>query len=119
MHNFKQLKIWQKSIDFAVDIYKLTQALPKEEQYTLVSQMRRAVVSIASNIAEGTGRKTCDDFNRFLVHSLGSCYELETQLIISNKLKFIEEEDYHSSTTTLKEIQKMIVGFQKSLNAKT
>ncbi len=119
MHNFKQLKIWQKSVDFAVDIYKLTQSLPKEEQYSLVSQMRRAVVSIASNIAEGTVRKTDIDFNRYLVHSLGSCYELETQLIISNKLKFIQEEDFNSTSISLKEIQKMIVGFQKSLNTKS
>ena len=115
MHNFKELKIWQKSVDFAVDIYKLTQMLPKEKRYSLVSQMRRAVVSISSNIAEGTGRRTDKDFNSYLVNSLGSCFELETQLIISKRLKYIEEADFNSSSLSLREIQKMIVGLQKTL----
>ena len=115
MHNFKELKIWQKSVDFAVDVYKLTQKLPAEEKFSLVSQMRRSAVPIPSNIAEGAGKRTNRDFNSYLVNSLGSCFELETQLIISNKLKFIQEEDFVSSCTSLEEIQKMIVGLQKSL----
>ena len=115
MHNFKELKIWQKSVDFAVEIYKLTQKLPAEEKFSLISQMRRSAVSIPSNIAEGSGKRTNRDFNSYLVNSLGSCFELETQLIISNRLKFIKEEEYNSSTSALEEIQKMIVGLQKSL----
>src|SRR5689334_16102288 len=116
MHNFKELKVWQKSVDFAVDIYKVTSALPPEEKFGLISQMRRAAVSIPSNIAEGTGRRTSKDFNNFIGTSLGSSYELETELIISEKLNFISENEFNTTQSSLSEIQKMIVGLQKSLN---
>lgn len=116
MHNFKELKVWQKSVDFAVEMYKITQPFPAEEKYGLVSQMRRAAVSISSNIAEGTGRRTDKDFNNFLGNSLGSSYELETELIISLKLNFISENKFVTTQTSLSEIQKMIVGLQNSLN---
>ncbi len=116
MHNFKELKVWQKSIDLTVDIYKLTEGFTKEEKYGLVSQMRRAAVSIPANIAEGTGRRTPKDFNNFLGTSLGSSFELETELIISAQLNFITETDFNKLNNPLQEIQKMIYGLQKSLN---
>ena len=117
MHNFKELKAWQKSVDFALDIYKLTSALPSEEKFGLISQMRWAAVSIhLKNIAEGTGRRTSKDFNNFLGTSLRSSYELDTELIISEKLNFISENEFNTAQSSLSEIQKMIVGLKKSLN---
>lgn len=81
MHRYKKLQVWQKSIDLAVEIYKITEKLPKQVQYGLISQINRAVISIFSNIAEGAGRNTNKEFNNFLGYSLGSSFELETQLI--------------------------------------
>ena len=116
MHNFKELTVWQKGVDFAVAMYKLTNIFPSEEKFGLVSQMRRAAVSIPSNISEGTGRRTDKDFNNFLGNALGSSYEVETEIIISQKLGFLSNEDFAASQSSLNEIQKMIVGLQKSLN---
>ena len=116
MHNFKELKVWQKSIDMTVEIYKLTENFPNEEKFGLISQMRRAAVSIAANIVEGTGRRTEKDFNAFLGNSLGSSFELETELTISFRLKYITNDIFNGISLIIQEIQKMIVGLQKSLN---
>ena len=115
MHNFRELKVWQKSIDLTAEIYKITESFPKDERFGLVSQMRRAAVSISANIAEGTGRRTEKDFNGFLGNSLGSSFELETEAIISHRLNFITENIFNSTSTQIQEVQKMIVGLQKSL----
>ena len=80
MKNFKQLRVWQKGLEIALASYELVQAFPKEERYGLSSQITRAAVSIPSNIAEGSSRGSEKDYNRFLEISLGSCFELETQL---------------------------------------
>jgi len=82
MHNFKDLKVWQKSMDLAIDIYKATSLFPRDEKFGLVSQIKRCSVSIPSNIAEGSGRGSDKEFNHFLNISQGSAFELETQLII-------------------------------------
>lgn len=92
MHNYKELKIWQRSVNLATTVYAITQSFPKTEQYGLVQQIRRAVVSISSNIAEGAGRKTNKEFGYFLNIAYGSLYELETQLIISTNLGYLEQE---------------------------
>ena len=92
MHNFKELKVWQKSIDLSVDIYNAMAILPVDEKYGLVSQMKRCSVSIPSNIAEGSGRGSDLQFKHFLNISQGSAFELETQLIISNKLNLLNDE---------------------------
>ena len=118
MHNFKELKVWQKSRVLTTEIYNLTRKFPKDERFGLVSQMDRAVVSISSNIAEGSGRVSNKDFRRFLNYSLGSAYELETQIILSNDLQFISEKDYLVISEKIIEVQKMIFGFRKSLNIK-
>jgi four helix bundle protein len=115
-HNFKELKVWQKSRVLATNIFLLTKQYPKEERFEIVSQMRRAVVSIASNIAEGSGRNSNKDFRRFLDISLSSSYELETQLIISNDLKYISKGDFNTLSNDIQEIQKMIFGFRRSLS---
>ncbi|RED94127.1 four helix bundle protein [Marinoscillum furvescens] len=107
MHNFKELKIWQKGIQLAVDLYKHSESFPDTEKFGLTSQMRRCAVSIPSNIAEGCGRKTDKDLSKFLAHSLGSQYELETQLIISKEIQILDNESFESLTSELNEIQKM------------
>lgn len=86
MKNFKNLKVWQNGIELVVDVYKRLESFPKEEIYGLTGQIKRSSVSIPSNIAEGSGRGSNKDFNRFLDIALGSSFELETQLIIANKL---------------------------------
>ena len=94
MNRYKELLVWQKSIDLAVDVYQLTEKLPKEERYGLISQINRRVVSSPSNIAEGAGRNTTKEFNNFLGIAQGSSFELDTQLIISSRLNFISNAEY-------------------------
>ncbi len=115
MHNFKELKSWQKAIDFCLDIYKLTGSFPTEERFGLTSQLRRAGVSVPSNIAEGSGRNSDKEFVHFLSIATGSSYELETQLIIANRLGYIKEEEIQEATLKLSEIQKMIFAFSNRL----
>lgn len=119
MHNFKELKIWQKSIKLAGEVYNLLVEYPEFEKYGLISQMRRSVVSIPSNIAEGSGRGSNKDFRRFLAISLSSAFELETQLILSYNFGFISETTFKSFSEKLQELQKMIFGFRKSLSKTT
>ena len=92
MHNFRKLTIWKDSMNLTLDVYHLTQHFPKEEKFNLTSQIRRSAVSVPSNIAEGAGRNTNKDFNNFLGIATGSCYELETQLILSKRLGFLTEK---------------------------
>lgn len=114
MHNFKELKIWNKSIDLASEIYKATSNFPSEEKFGLISQMRRCAVSISSNIAEGAGRNTNGEFRQFLGIANGSSYELYTQLILSNKLKFIDDDTLNPILKEIDEIQKMNFKLQES-----
>lgn len=115
MNNYKELKVWQKSVDLAVKIFEVTQDFPKEELYGLTSQIRRSAVSIASNIAEGAGRNTNKDFNNFLGISYASACELETQLIIANRAKFLESKQLDLIQAEIKEIQKMNWSLKKTL----
>jgi four helix bundle protein len=117
MNKYKELKVWQKSVELATDIYKATKDFPSDERFGLTSQINRSVVSIASNIAEGSGRGTKKDFNRFLSMAYGSAYELETQIIISNNLKYLTAERYKGISVSIEEIQKMLYSLQKSLSA--
>ncbi|PTN09908.1 four helix bundle protein [Mangrovibacterium marinum] len=115
MKDFKKLKVWQHGIDVVVDVYHSSQDFPKEEIYGLTSQMRRAAVSVPSNIAEGSGRNSDKDFGRFLDISLGSAFELETQLIIANKLEFLSNDKFGELVDKVQEEQKMISGLLRSL----
>jgi four helix bundle protein len=90
MHNLKELKIWHKAMELTTDVYRLTASFPKEEKYGLTSQIRRAAVSIPSNIAEGAGRNSNKEFVQFLAISNGSSYELQTQLLLSKNLNLID-----------------------------
>lgn len=115
MHNYKQLKIWQKSIDLLVAVYKATAEFPKEEKYGLTSQMRRSAVSVPSNIAEGAGRNSDKEFNHFLAIAHGPSYELETQVIFSEKLRLIEKELSDDLCAKINEVQKMNYHLQMKL----
>ena len=115
MSNFRELKVWQKSMELSVAVYRATESLPDREKYGLTSQMRRSAVSIASNIAEGAGRGSNPDFRRFLDIAKGSAFELETQLLISKKLSFINKETANKLQHEIVEIQKMISGLHRTL----
>ncbi|MFC4816187.1 four helix bundle protein [Flavobacterium sp. GCM10023249] len=118
--SYKDLLIWQKGIKLVVLVYKLTEKFPKEEIYSLSSQVKRASISIPSNIAEGFGRRTDKSFGHFLNISRGSLNELETQLIIAKELDFIRDEKlYDEILLLLEEEAKMLNAFSKSLNEQT
>lgn len=108
MRKYKDLKIWKRSVDLSTEIYRLTSTFPSEEKYGLVSQMRRSSISVPSNIAEGAGRSSDKEFKRFLDISYGSLYELQTQIIISHNLGFVEEKFFEKIEGEIIEIQKMI-----------
>ena len=116
MHNFKLLKVWEKSMELSLLVYQITSTFPKEERFGLTSQIRRCAVSIPSNIAEGSSRDSSKDFSRFLRISIGSSFELETQLLLSKKLEFISHDNFDNLEITLNEIQKMLNSFIKKLN---
>jgi four helix bundle protein len=90
--SFQDLRIWQESMDLTVEIYRVTSGFPKHEAYGLMSQMRRAAVSVPSNIAEGKGHRSDPEFMRFLFHARGSLLELQTQLLIARRLGYLSKE---------------------------
>ena len=114
-HNFKQLMIWQKSMDLTDLIFLYCKDLPKEERYNLIDQMNRASCSIPSNIAEGSGKRTKLQFAEYLSISLSSSYELETQLLISERRKYGKEELLTQALNLVTEIQKMIFSFREKV----
>ena len=116
MHRFKDLEIWKRSRVFCSTIYQVTSNFPESEKFGLTNQLRRAAVSIPSNIAEGSSRKSNKDFARFLQITLGSAFEIETQLLIAFDLKFISDEDLESLLNELNSIIKMTSKFNTSLN---
>lgn len=116
MQTHKDLIVWKKSIDFVVEIYKATKCFPKEEVYGLTSQIRRAAVSIPSNIAEGYGRHSDKELIHFLFISLGSASEVETQLLISQRLELLNDIDYLELNNSIIEIIKMLSALIKSKN---
>ncbi len=111
------LEIWKESIELVGDVYRLTRNFPKEELYSLTSQIRRCSVSIPSNIAEGAGRKGNKEFINFLSISAGSCCELETQLIIAERLGYIKNDESGSLFERLAYIKRMNVNLARRLGA--
>ena len=111
----KDLDVWKRSIDFVTTLYKLTENFPKSEMYGLSSQLRRASVSIPSNIAEGASRNHKKEFIQFLYISLASASEVDTQLIISCNLNFIDDKQLNKLSKELDEISKMLQGLLKSI----
>jgi four helix bundle protein len=115
MHQYKELKLWQKAIELIADVYRETAKFPEKERFGLISQINRAAVSIPSNIAEGAGRNSDKEFLYFLSIAHGSTYELETQLIIANKLGYTSVEDLGNILGKLNELQKISYVFQRKL----
>lgn len=116
MHRFKDLEIWKRSRLLCSKIYEVTSSFPETEKFGLTNQLRRAAVSIPSNIAEGSSRKSNKDFSRFLQLTLGSAYEVETQLLIAYDLKYIDEMQLNILLNELDAIIKMTSKFKSSLH---
>lgn len=115
VHNYKELKIWQKSRMLVKIVYTATSKFPKEELYGITSQARRAAVSVPLNIAEGAGRGTEKDFCHFLDMTRGSLLELETLFILSNDLGFLSKDTLNQILDEISEISRMIISFQRTL----
>jgi four helix bundle protein len=115
MRNFKELRIWKNGIDIAIKTYRVTETFPKEDKYAIVQQMNKAGVSIPSNIAEGSSRKSEKDYFRFIEIALGSTYELETQVIIAEQLKKGDQQLLQELKIALIEEQRMLTAFQQVL----
>lgn len=116
-HNFRKLDIWIDGVDLADKVYSMTSSFPTEERFGLSSQMQRAVVSIPSNIAEGSAKDSDKDFCRFLGISLGSLYELETQLEIAHRRSYMEEAVYTDLLEKIIGLQRRIFAFRQHFNA--
>jgi|TARA_Y100000310_G_scaffold290927_1_gene318467 four helix bundle protein len=109
--NFKQLRIWKRSFNLALQIYQLTSKFPKSEKYNLTAQLRRAATSISSNIAEGASKHTSVDFQRYLYQAYGSLKEVESQLLLSKELKYLLVRDFQPLAKEIDEIARMIYRF--------
>ena len=118
LKNHKDLDVWKKSVSLASEVYQITRSFPDEEKFGLVVQMRRAVVSIASNIAEGSSRRSNKEFAQFLYIAAGSASELETQLLISCEVGIINHKVLDNISTSLDDISKMIYGLIRFLKKK-
>ena len=113
--NFRDYPVWQESVDFSTQVYTLTGNMPWFEKKGLCDQLQRAVVSIASNIAEGSSRPSDADFAHFLDIALGSAYEVETQLLISKNIGYIDNDTYESLIISLSSIERQLNGLIKSV----
>ncbi len=113
--HYKELLVWQKGMALAKLVYRLTVRFPREEKFGLTSQIRRAAVSVPSNIAEGQARQSAKEFLQFLSHAEGSLAELETQILLSVELGFVWQEDVKEILAKIDELQKMLVGLKRKL----
>lgn len=116
MHKYKELEIWNQSIKLTMSVYKLTKDFPDDEKFGLTSQIKRAAVSIASNIAEGAGRNSDKEFNQFLGIAMGSTFEVETQLILAENLAFLSQDQIKSPLQEVSELVKMTKSLQNKLS---
>jgi len=113
--SFRNLIVWQRAVELCVAIYKLTSVFPPSEQFGLTNQLRRAAVSIASNIAEGYGKSSRGEYLQFLGHARGSNFEVQSQMVIARKLGFGVEADLQHSDDLATEVGKMLVSLMKKL----
>jgi len=118
VRDYKDLLVWQKAMVLAEQIYRITSRYPAEEKFGLVAQMRRAAISIPSNIAEGQARRTTGEFVQFLSHAEGSLAELDTQLSLGIILGFVTESQVAASQTLVSELRKMLNALRRSLRTK-
>lgn len=115
MRDFHKLKAWQKSHQLALEIYKVSQSFPKEELFGLTSQIRRAISSVPTNIAEGCGRDSNKDFAHFLQIAIGSASEVEYELLLAHDLQYINKDEYERLISEMVAIRKMIVKYRAEL----
>lgn len=115
MHNFRELKVWQRSMNLAEDVYKITAGFPREEIYGLSSQLKRCAVSVPSNISEGAGRESNPQFKHFLEYSMGSCNEIQTQVELSVRFNYINKETGDKIIDEAGQVYRMIVAFYYTL----
>ncbi len=118
LKNYKELKVWQRSYQLCLEIYKITKKFPNEERYGLTSQIRRAAVSVPSNLAEGYGRKTTPEYIRFLYIAYSSNCEMETQILLSGDLGYIETGKLGILQEGIGEVERMLKALIKSLERK-
>jgi four helix bundle protein len=115
MKTYREMIVWQKSVDLVTMIYFKTRSFPNEELYGLTNQIRRAAISIPSNIAEGFGRNSKKDFKRFLQIAMGSIFELQTQLEIAKNLQFLSDDSYKKLFDATREIEAMLTSLIRKL----
>lgn len=118
LNTYKNLKVWKKSRELVSQIYRLTSSFPDEEKYGITSQLRRAIISVTTNIAEGSARQSGKEFNRFLDIAYSSAIETENLVILSMDLSFIQQDDAKDLLNSLDEIQKMLHGLSASITSK-
>ena len=118
LRNYKELKVWEKSYKLCLEVYRITKGFPKNELYGLISQMRRAALSIPCNIAEGYGRKTTPEYIRALYIAYGSACELETQILLSGDLGYLKDKSLSKLQDDLGEVERMLKALIKSLENK-
>ena len=115
VRSYRELIAWQNAMDFVAEVYQVTRSFPKDEQYGITSQLRRAAVSVPSNIAEGQGRQTTGEFRQFLGQARGSLLETETQILLSERLKYLEPEAANSLLEHASEVGRVLNGLLTSL----
>lgn len=115
MRNYRDLQVWKKSHNVALDLYKVSQCFPREELYGMTSQIRRAAISIGANLAEGCGRQTSGELARFVRIAMGSASELDYHLLVSRDLGFMNDNDFSRITAGLTEVRKMLTAFLSSV----
>jgi four helix bundle protein len=115
MRPHEKLDVWRAAVDFVVAIYKATESFPKEEKFGLTSQIRRAAVSVPANIAEGAARRSPKEFVHFISNAQGSASELETELLIAQRLGYLRENAYLEMRNTLDNIGRMLIGLTRHL----
>ena len=118
MRPHEKLDVWRAGIDFVVTVYKATESFPKEEKFGLTSQVRRAAVSVPANIAEGAARRSPKEFVQFISNAQGSASELETELLIAQRLGYLQEGTYREMRNTLDKIGRMLIGLTHHLERK-
>ncbi len=117
MQDFKELMVWQKAHQLALDVYQMTASFPREEMFGLVSQIRRAAVSVAANIVEGRSRGNDGDFRRFLQIAQGSAAELEYETLLARDLRYLSDEQYGRITGQIQEVRRMLNTFVQTIKA--
>jgi len=115
MRNYRDLQVWGKAHNLTVELYRVSREFPREETYGLTSQLRRAAISIGSNLAEGCGRRTSTELARFVRVAMGSASELDYQLLLARDLGFMKDDDFERTAKDLTEVRKMLTAFLSSV----